>query len=346
MPFHDLNVIYDKNHENLANTLAFLRELDYDVAALTINVSSKLPAQLERLPFDKIQLPQSLHVLSRLTLTISDTSQNHRLNSLTAAYDLVALRPVNEKALQLCCGTLDCDLISLDASQRPQFPIKFKTVAAALQRGIRFEICYSSGITGSNDARRNIISNAASLIRATRGRGIILSSEAKTALGLRGPSDAINLAHVWGLSQERGKEAVCEEAGRVVRLASIKRSSYRGVVDIVDNGSKPAISTPTQEAKAADIDLNPPTASLKPATVMPTDLKRKASAKSLNEGRLPTNNSGEKLSKREMKRRAKKARLDRVTSTSTDTTQSKHKDKEASNGFAIRHESFNSKQPE
>lgn len=343
MPFHDLNVIYDKNHETLANTLAFLSELDYDVVALSTNVSSKLPAQLEKLPLDKIQLPRNLHVLSRLTLTISDTSQNHRLNSLAAAYDLVALRPVNEKALQLCCGTLDCDLISLDASQRLPFPIKFKTVAAALQRGVRFEICYSPGIVGSNDARRNIISNAASLIRATRGRGIILSSEAKTALGLRGPSDVINLAHVWGLSQECGKEAICEETGRVVRLAAVKRSSYRGVVDIIDNGSDATVSKPVTETKTPSVDTNASTAPLKPVTVMPTDLKRKASAKSLNGPRLPPDSNAEKLSKREIKRRAKKARVDRAAGTSGDTVPPKRKDKEASNGFPIRHEALQSK---
>src|SRR5699024_8112634 len=106
-------------------------------------------------------------------------------------------------------------------------------------RGIRIEICYGPGITGSGlDARRNLIGNATSLIRATRGRGIIISSEAKRALGVRAPWDVVNLACVWGLSQERGKEAVSEEARKVVALAGMKRRSFRGVIDIVHGGEK------------------------------------------------------------------------------------------------------------
>ena len=38
--------------------------------------------------------------------------------------------------------------------------------------------------------------------------------------------DAINLAQVWGLGQERGKEAVCEEVGKLIRLAKMKRTSF------------------------------------------------------------------------------------------------------------------------
>lgn len=50
--------------------------------------------------------------------------------------------------------------------------------------------------------------NAACLVRTTRGRGIIISSEARKAVGVRAPFDVINLSTLWGLSQEKGREAV------------------------------------------------------------------------------------------------------------------------------------------
>ncbi|KAK3080878.1 hypothetical protein LTS18_012302, partial [Coniosporium uncinatum] len=59
------------------------------------------------------------------------------------------------------------------------------------------------------------------------------------ATGLRGPWDVINLACVWGLGQERGHEAVNKEARTVVVSAQLKRTSYRGVVDVVYGGEKP-----------------------------------------------------------------------------------------------------------
>lgn len=85
----------------------------------------------------------------------------------------------------------------------------------ALQRGIFLEINYSASLTDVV-ARRNLVGNAAALIRAARGRGIVISSEARKALGVRAPFDVINLATLWGLSQEKGREAVGELARTVV----------------------------------------------------------------------------------------------------------------------------------
>lgn len=43
------------------------------------------------------------------------------------------------------------------------------------------------------EARRNIIAGARELIRVTNGKGIILSSEVKNAMEMRGPLDLCNL---------------------------------------------------------------------------------------------------------------------------------------------------------
>lgn len=217
--------------------------------------------------------------------------------NLIPLFSIVAVRPMNEKSLLNACTNLDCDLISLDLSVRLPFHFKFKTVSSAISRGVRFEICYSPGITGSGlEARRNLIGNAMSLIRATRGRGIIISSEAKRALAIRAPMDVVNLACVWGLSHERGKEAICEEARKVVALSSLKRTSWRGVIDVVDGGEKPAPKKVDDASKKVEQTV----------TIQDKNgenLKRKASAESAQEIEKP-------LSKREMKRRAKKARLE------------------------------------
>ena len=244
-------------------------------------------------------MPKGLTLLTRLNLTLSDPTQNQRLTSLTQAYDLVALRPTNEKALLNACTNLECDIISLDLSVRLPFHFKFKMASAAISRGVRFEICYGAGVTGSGlDARRNLIGNAMSLIRATRGRGIIVSSEARRALAVRAPWDVINLACVWGLSQERGKEAICEETRKVVALAKLKRSSWRGIIDIVDGGDVVKV-----DGAKADVSAKSPPAK---DDAKGDGLKRKASV-----GSEPTGEEAEKpLSKREMKRRAKKARLE------------------------------------
>lgn len=176
-----------------------------------------------------------------MTLTLTDSLQNARLNQLAQQYDILALRPVDERTLQLACGSLDCDIISLDLSQRLPYHFKFKTLSEAIKLGKKIEICYSQGLLGDGQGRRNLISNATQLIRATRGgRGLIITSEAKMAAACRGPWDAINLAAVWGLGQERGYEAMSKEARNCVVAAQLKRTSYRGVINVVYGGEKPS----------------------------------------------------------------------------------------------------------
>lgn len=301
--FYDLNLPYSTatSPSELSRTLAFSAELGYNCVALTRTLSGKLPANVSSdaisLPLPDLTVPKSMTLLTRVTYIISDPSQNHRLSSLQPTYNIVVLRPTNEKALALCCQSLECDLISLDLSVRLSFILRFKTMAAALQRGIRFEICYSGGVLGGGtEARRNLISGATALIRATRGRGIIISSEAKSALGLRGPWDVVNLAAVWGLNPERGKEAVCEEARKVVQLARLKRESFRGAVDVIDGGKR---GEPPRHETAEKV-------------VMTNGLKRKA----VDGGNPPPTVMGEDnkpLSKTQMKRRAKKAKQEAAT---------------------------------
>lgn len=49
---------------------------------------------------------------------------------------------------------------------------------------------------------RYIIANAQNLVRITRGRHMVLVSEAEQETQLRSPHDVANLAHIFGLNHE------------------------------------------------------------------------------------------------------------------------------------------------
>lgn len=112
---------------------------------------------------------------------------------------------------------------------------------AAVSRGVRFEICYSQALTADPRGRANFISNATNLIRATRGRGIIISSEAKSAFGLRAPADIVNLFNVWGLQSEKAMEGLRTIPRSVVVNEGMKRDGFRGVINIVQVIKKDAV---------------------------------------------------------------------------------------------------------
>ncbi|KXT07625.1 hypothetical protein AC578_10149 [Pseudocercospora eumusae] len=241
--FYDLNVPWSADDQHLPRTLAFLHELGYNVVALNHSITGQLPKHLTcpiPNPLPASDVPSKLTVLRRVTLTLTETLPGTRLAALAQEYDILALRPIDERTLQLACSSLDCDIISLDLTQRFGFFFKHKMLGEALRSGKRIEINYSQGLLGDAQARRNVIGNATQLISKSRGRGVILCSETKAgAIGCRGPWDAINLAAVWGLSRERGHEGMSKEARSVIVSAKLKRTGYRGVIDVVYGGEKP-----------------------------------------------------------------------------------------------------------
>lgn len=87
-------------------------------------------------------------------------------------------------------------------------------------------------------ARRNFISNCLGILRGTKGRGLVISSEAKSVLGIRAPADVINLMAVWGLGREKGVESLTVNPRAVVVNDRMKRTSFRGVVDVIDGGER------------------------------------------------------------------------------------------------------------
>jgi hypothetical protein len=81
-------------------------------------------------------------------------------------------------------------------------------VRAALSRGVVFELNYAPAIREPS-CRRQLVANAAALVRATGGAGILLSSGAVLGLELRCPRDVANLAVLFGFtSRDAGRAAL------------------------------------------------------------------------------------------------------------------------------------------
>ncbi|KAK6330255.1 hypothetical protein TWF730_004750 [Orbilia blumenaviensis] len=241
--FYDLNIPWtSKDDPELARTVAFLEELGYNVVALNQTIAGKIPSNIagiaNSIPTKPFPNHASIRFLRRVTIVLDDPSQNYGLASLSNNFDIVAVRPTDEKLLLQACTSLECDLISIDMSVRHPYHFKYKVLGQAISRGIRFEITYSASVNESN-ARRNLLSNAAALIRATKGKGIVISSEARKAMLCRAPFDVINLATLWGLNQEKGKDAISNGPRSVMIQAKIKRQSFRGVINVVAGGGIP-----------------------------------------------------------------------------------------------------------
>lgn len=72
------------------------------------------------------------------------------------------------------------------------FKLNPKILRNAIEKGIFFEINYSESIVNSNK-RSTIFSNAMTLIKATKGKNLILSSGSSKSLFHRSPQDVVAL---------------------------------------------------------------------------------------------------------------------------------------------------------
>ncbi|KAG0266091.1 hypothetical protein BG011_003299 [Mortierella polycephala] len=193
----------------------------YQAVAYNHEVTGKLPTNHIN-PITKLNLPDvNLKQYSRLTLVVDDISQNYGLNTnnpAVSSYDILAVQPTSEKLFQAACGTFEVDIISLDMSARLPFYLKHSTVGLAVERDA--------------NARRNLISNAHSLIRVTRGKNIILSSQAAKAMELRGPYDIVNFGTLLGLNQATAKDCLSSHCRAVAVHAETRRNTMRAVISV------------------------------------------------------------------------------------------------------------------
>ncbi|KAG5439185.1 hypothetical protein PCANB_001484 [Pneumocystis canis] len=235
---YDLNVLWyssGASQMEMKKMIIFLSELGYDTIALNYMVYGKITKKIiNPIQLDIVQCKKPMRILSRVTVILDEGSQNYNLYSATDTFDILAVRPTSEKMFQHACTSMDVDIISLDMSQRLPFYIKHSTVSVAITRGIRLEICYASGISDTN-CRRHLICNASALVHATRGKGIIISSEASNLMFCRGGYDIINLSTFWGLSQEKGRNAIGKEARSVIIHGEARKNACKGVIKMVED---------------------------------------------------------------------------------------------------------------
>lgn len=292
---YDLNIAWSPStaQDKLLQTLTAAASLGYSTVAL--NHTLEMPVQsTPNSPFPKLppasptKLPNVLH---RATFPLADPSApNYRLPALVAVYDMLAVRPTTSEAFQNACLTLDVPIISLDLTQHFPFHFRPKPCMAAVARGVRFEVCYAQLLNADARGRTNFISNATGLFRATRGRGIVLSSEAKSALGLRGPADVVNLLGVWGLPNDKGMEGLRSLPRSIVVNEGVKRNGFRGIVDVVQTADDPGKGAEDESGQDTGTDGGVST---------PGGNKQK------NQKRKPGQEDGQQVSKRQ----AKKMRL-------------------------------------
>jgi ribonuclease P/MRP protein subunit RPP1 len=108
------------------------------------------------------------------------------------SYDLLAIRPKNEKMFDAVCKDIAADIITIPYEDKINFLLKKTQVNEAIDKGTFFEINYGEFIK-DNSKRSNFISNVLMLLDVTKGKNLIISSGVNSFLHHRSPYDLITM---------------------------------------------------------------------------------------------------------------------------------------------------------
>ncbi|MBW0496496.1 hypothetical protein O181_036211 [Austropuccinia psidii MF-1] len=202
--------------------------------------------------------------LSRLTLVMDEKGPSGAKGvfgfassqaTYLSQYSILSLMPLDSVAFSHACLSLSTpsptgiDLISLDlaSSSKLPFQMQLSTVSQALKNHVLFELNYSPTtsanrylsysstnfpiVASSTNCRRNLVSGAKDLIRVTNcGKGLVISSGAKTWSELRSGDDVVNFMNVVGISHEFAKKATTANPKAIVSKARSTRLTHKGVI--------------------------------------------------------------------------------------------------------------------
>lgn len=171
-----------------------------------------------------------LKFYSRITVPLEEQSQVVTLSSdVVQSFDILAVQPTTEKLYQQACKSLEIDVISLDMTRRLSFHLRFPQTHAAVERGVHFEIVYSTALRSPSE-RTTMLSTALDLAIFTKGKNIIISSAAEHELDFRGPYDIVNLGMLFNLNEEQSKAAITKNCRAVLFHSEARKGTERSII--------------------------------------------------------------------------------------------------------------------
>ena len=232
----DLNIVVEEDKIRDSDTVIIDKvkrsiSLGYKVIALAVHVDGRNLAKTTVVAPPKIhkthKFDKKVSIYTRLTVTMDDQAILYKLSQSQWAkeYDILAIQPLNEKIMQsFCSGNIDCDILTLNMSEKLPFDLKRVNLTLPVVRGSVFEINYSQALS-SQTARVNVISNGQLLVDKSRSKSILLSSGARNLLFLRSPYDVCNLALLFDLKDHLARESVFKLADKVIQYACARKNA-------------------------------------------------------------------------------------------------------------------------
>lgn len=106
-------------------------------------------------------------------------------------------------------------------------------VGEGIARGLLFEVCYAPAIRDVS-RRRHLFGNLVPILRATRGKSVVVSSgcAATDLASLRSPLDVVNLAFALGMDGDAPSKCVFGSCKRALEHAATRKHTASAVAAV------------------------------------------------------------------------------------------------------------------
>lgn len=199
--------------QNLKNILLMLEKFNYTHAVINFILDPSIKVGKKDFDATKgkssnpidlslfLEFENRIKLYTRITLTLSDPAEFPGLKHFNSAFDVIAIKPMNEKALLTAITNLDIDILTFEFEESIRYWLKNKAVHNGIAKGRMFEIVYNSLF--DSGSRKNFINASKNLIRASRSAGLVISSGAESSLRLKSKFDIEIMCKVLGISHHQ-----------------------------------------------------------------------------------------------------------------------------------------------
>ncbi|KAJ8973269.1 hypothetical protein NQ317_017724 [Molorchus minor] len=156
-------------------------------------------------------------VLNRLTIVFSSQDILPKITKSPnyKKFDLVAVQPTTLQTFMFTCSTFEADILTFDPENKYNIRLNRRLYNQLVDRGYHFELLYSPAIEDSTK-RKNLIHVSHLYHSFGKSKNVFISSGAQNHMYFRSPYDIINLGFIFGLSEEKSKNAVTCCPNRVI----------------------------------------------------------------------------------------------------------------------------------
>ncbi|EDW03977.1 ribonuclease P protein subunit p30 [Drosophila grimshawi] len=262
--FYDFCIPYNKDDKVLRPILEELVELGYKTIAIDQSFdhskkeAGKRGSEMFPEPFGiehlRKEFAGKLRILQRITILYVDANVSHAMSvSLNLRkFNLIAGQPKTDAALTHCCTTFNGDIITFDPVAGSRLLVHRKAYLIAVRRGMFFELKYAPAIADSNN-RKDMIKVAQNYFTKAKSKNVIFSSGAAHEFQLRGPYDVANLAFIFGLSEDQGKNAI-DRFCRQLFLRAESRRMGKTIMFVKSKG--PIVFSDSSDSNQSDDEMD------------------------------------------------------------------------------------------